>query len=76
MSDLLVPYLPSRPLRSSTDNLLTIPSKANLKTIEKRLFSIRGPKEWNDLPSNLRRSKTVDVFKSRLKTYLFSLAHS
>ena len=75
LQDLLVPYKPTRSLRSSNDNLLSLPPKCNYKSIEKRLFSSRAPYEWNNLPRNLRESKTVDAFKSGLKTYLFRLAY-
>ena len=29
---------------------------------------------WNDIPLDIKLSGSVDVFKSRLKTYLFRLA--
>jgi len=31
-----------------------------------------GPKLWNDLPSSVKRSMSLDVFKKNLKTYYFS----
>uniref|UniRef100_A0A3Q1HXJ9 Uncharacterized protein n=1 Tax=Anabas testudineus TaxID=64144 RepID=A0A3Q1HXJ9_ANATE len=39
-----------------------------------RAFSYKAPKLWNSLPNSVRDSDTVSVFKSRLKTYLFSQA--
>lgn len=38
-----------------------------------RAFSINGPRAWNSLPESIRRSTTAGQFKTKLKTYLFSL---
>ena len=69
LCSLLTTYEPTRVLRSSNNNILKIPS-TKLKVGE-RSFSFYGPKVWNNLPSCLRHSKTLDVFKKHLKTYLF-----
>ncbi len=37
-------------------------------------FQHYGPRLWNSLPKDLRAAENVHVFKSRLKTHLFSLA--
>ncbi|KAI5630237.1 hypothetical protein C0J50_10312, partial [Silurus asotus] len=37
-----------------------------------RSFSYIAPHLWNSLPISVQDSDTVSVFKSRLKTYLFS----
>ncbi len=37
-----------------------------------RTFSYLAPKLWNSLPDNVRGSDTLSLFKSRLKTHLFS----
>ncbi|KAI5627230.1 hypothetical protein C0J50_13211, partial [Silurus asotus] len=37
-------------------------------------LSLIKPQLWNSLPISVRDSDTVSVFKSRLKTYLFSQA--
>ena len=72
LSDLLLPYRPSRTLRSSGTGLLTIP-QVRSKTHGEAAFSYYGPRLWNSLPENLRAAETVDVFKKRLKTHLFTL---
>jgi len=41
-----------------------------------RGFYSAAQKVWNDLPSEVRLSQTLTIFKSRLKTHLFSLAFS
>lgn len=73
LTDLLQPYIPSRSLRSTNFNLLQVP-RTRLKTRGDRAFSVVGPKLWNDLPFHIRTAPTLSVFKSTLKTYLFSLA--
>uniref|UniRef100_A0A671UM61 Reverse transcriptase domain-containing protein n=1 Tax=Sparus aurata TaxID=8175 RepID=A0A671UM61_SPAAU len=71
LSDLLLPYQPSRTLRSSGSGLLSLP-KPRTKTHGEAAFSHYGPRLWNSLPENLRSAETVDIFKGRLKTHLFN----
>ena len=47
-----------------------------LKTFADRSFSVAGPKIWNGLPVDLRRSGSIDSFKVKLKTYLFRKCYS
>ena len=38
-------------------------------------FPLRaGPKLWNEVPPSLKKAKSVDVFKSQVKTFLFKVA--
>ena len=60
-----------RPLRSSSSNLLVIP-KTNSKTFGDRSFAVSGPVLWNKLPTDLRVCKSLEQFKSKLKTWMFS----
>ena len=71
--DLLIPYIPSRQLRSSSKNLLSIPH-VNLRTYGAIAFSVAAPTPWNTLPSDIKNSPSVSVFKNRLKTSLFKKA--
>lgn len=45
------------------------------KNVEKRwgTFSFYAPSCWNSLPEDLRAAESFDIFKFKLKTYLFSL---
>ena len=62
-------------LRSSCDTLLLMqPSFKSKVTLGDRSFSCAAPKLWNALPFEVRDSKSLDIFKSRLKTHLFRLA--
>ena len=38
-----------------------------------RSFHACGPRTWNDLPSHVRSSDTLTLFKNNLKTHLFNL---
>lgn len=72
MSDLLLCYEPSRPLRSSGSGLLTVP-RVRIKRGE-AAFSFYAPFNWNKLPESLRSATSLSSFKSGLKTLLFTTA--
>ena len=48
--------------------------RAKLKTYGERSFQHAAPKEWNNLPLDIRESPSLAIFKSRLKTFLFKSA--
>ena len=59
-------------LRSSLDTLLLqIPSYKTKITLGDRAFACAAPKLWNNLPLEIRKSPSVNVFKSKLKAHLF-----
>ena len=60
-----------RVLRSSNKHLLDEPV-AKLKTYGDRAYSVAVPKLWNKLPLAIRLSSSVTVFRTKLKTYLFT----
>ena len=64
LSQLIVPYNPTRNLRSAGKHLLEVPN-VRLKSYGDRAFSVAAPKHWNEIP--------LDI-KLRLKTFLFRLA--
>ena len=69
----LVHYVPPRTLRSSTTGLLKVPNYS-LKKIGDAAFANYGPKLWNTLPSHIKEANSINIFKSKLKTYLYTLA--
>ena len=71
LSDLLEQYVPSRLLRSGSQNLLKIPPRANKKCTEKA-FKHCAPYIWNSLPSDIRKAKSESQFKNDPKTHLFN----
>ncbi len=60
---------PDRGSRRDNDNLLIVP-KVNRVTFGGIAFKRAAPDLWNSIPSSLCKSKTVDIFKSGLKTLL------
>jgi len=73
LRDLLTWHQPQRSLRSSNILQLEIP-KTRLVTYGDRAFESVAPRLWNDLPLDVRRSKSTTVFKKNLKTHLFKSA--
>ncbi|KAM7366739.1 hypothetical protein PAMP_014689 [Pampus punctatissimus] len=75
LKELIIPYFPSRTLRSQDAGFLVVPivSKSRLGA---RAFSYQAPLLWNKLPLCVREADTVNIFKSRLKTFLFDKAYS
>ena len=73
LSDLLKPYTPARALRSA-DKLLLVVRKTYKKTRGDRAIAAAAPRLWNSLPLNIRSAHSINIFKSLLKTHLFSLA--
>ena len=62
-------------LRSSKDSLLlSYPKPLSKATLGDRSFTYAAPKLWNTLPLAIRSVNTVNDFKGKLKTYLFSKA--
>ena len=70
LQELIVPYAPSRGLRSREHNLLCVPFTRST-VAGSRAFSIAGPKLWNALPQYLRDISDISTFKKQLKTHLF-----
>ncbi len=74
LSDLIKPIQHDRFTRAKSQALLDIPN-SRLVSYGDRSFSVCGPKEWNELPSYIRYSSSVDTFKSNLKPFLFREYH-
>ena len=62
---------PTCSLRSNDSSFKLTPGIKTFKTLGDRCFMIAAPKLWNALPQELREETNVDIFKRRLKTYLF-----
>ena len=74
ISDLLKVKHPTRSLRSGSGITLDQPSIYSFKTLGHRSITIAAPKEWNRLPTTIRNSPSLDVFKKQLKTRIFKEA--
>lgn len=73
LKDMIRPVVKSRTLRSSSKPLLIIPKTRTVRHGD-RAFSHAAPLLWNQLPLDIMRSETTDLFKKLLKTHLFKLA--
>nr|XP_054591206.1 uncharacterized protein LOC129155077 [Nothobranchius furzeri] len=74
ISDLIVPYVPNRALRSQTAGLLVVPRISKIR-MGGRSFSYQASLLWNQLPALVREADTLSTFKNRLKTFLFDRAY-
>ncbi|KAK0156643.1 hypothetical protein N1851_000119 [Merluccius polli] len=70
LKELIVPYYPTRTLRSLNAGLLVVPIVSKSRT-GARAFSYQAPLQWNQLPVVVREADTLSTFK---KTFLFSSA--
>ena len=62
----------NRFLRSSSSMLLPV-SMSRLSIVHNSSFSIHGPRIWNELPIEVKRSSNINDFKCKLKNYMFSM---
>ena len=72
LNNLLSVRTVSRALRSSSAPLLHVPFSCTV--FASRAFRVAAPTVWNSLPLTVQTAPSVNVFKSRLKTFLFNLA--
>ena len=75
LKELIVPYYPTRALRSQNAGLLVVPRISKTR-MGGRAFSYQAPLLWNQLPDSVRGADTLSTFKNRLKTFLFDKAYS
>jgi len=64
--ELVIPYCPTRELRSLNAGLLVVP-RFLISRMGARAFSYQAPLLWNQLPPSVWEADTVTSFKSRLK---------
>ena len=67
-------YAKDRDLRSADDKTLLEMPQVWTKFGE-RAFCYSAPKIWNSLLKDVRSSKSIDTFKKKVKSHLFSLAY-
>ncbi|KAG7477287.1 hypothetical protein MATL_G00092550 [Megalops atlanticus] len=74
LQDLILPYAPARQLRSATSGHLAPPTnRTKGPCSSQRRFSIIAPQWWNELPTPLRTTPSIQPFRRALKTHLFRL---
>ncbi len=74
LCDLITEYVPARALRSQHQLLLTVP-KPRHPSIGQRSFNYAAATLWNSLPTDIKLSKSLNIFKSQLKTLFFRTAY-
>jgi len=57
-------------LRSSSTSALDVPS-TRLSTVGDRAFPVAAARTWNSLPAEVTSSKSLQTFKTKLKSHLF-----
>ncbi|KAK2156170.1 hypothetical protein LSH36_220g06021 [Paralvinella palmiformis] len=70
LEELVVPYQPTRSLRSESGAFLALPTTRGV-TYGNRCFRKAAATLWNNLPVTIRKCKTLDTFKKKIKTNLF-----
>ena len=75
LCNLLQKYVPTLNLRSSNNPYLLKANRTKLIGSGDRAFATAAPKEWNALPLDIQSSETLDIFKKRLKTFLFKMCY-
>ena len=70
LEDILKFYDQSRTLQSLRDHLCLEEPNFNIKTHGQWAFSVAAPRLWNKLPFEIRACSDVNLFKSKLKTFL------
>ena len=63
-------------LRSNSSLILDRPKGRILSTLGARSFYAAAPTLWNSLPANIRDITSLNIFKEKVKTYLFNLAYN
>ena len=69
LKELIVPYQPTRALRSQNSGLLVVP-KVSKSRVGARAFSYQAPLLWNHLPVSVWEADAHSTFKSSLTTFL------
>ena len=72
LQDLIRHYKPTQNLRSASKHLLAHSASPNT-SYGRRSFQVASFELWNDLPQHVKSAKTLNQFKSALKTHLFSI---
>ena len=60
-------------LRAAANGLYDVPRTRTI--FGQRAFSVAGPQQWNDLPSDIRDITDRAAFKRALKSHFFRLAY-
>jgi len=59
---------------STAEVLVPVSPATRRSTIGDRAVAVAGPRAWNNLPVDLRLSRTFSAFKTHLKSHLFNIS--
>ena len=71
LSELIVKKQSLQSLRVHDDRTMLYVPRLDNQNYRNRRFEIAAPRQWNMIPQAIRQCKTLDIFKSKLKTFLF-----
>ena len=74
LSELLKPYVTTSELELRSTGRLAEPFLCRAVSV-RRSFEYSAPRLFNSLPNSVKEQTSVNGFKSKLKTYLFSVAY-
>ena len=75
LSEMVISQTPHTRSLRSTHRGLPYTTKSRTEFVHSGSFKSMGPHIWNTLPANVKNSNNIEIFKSRLKTHLFSIAY-
>ena len=75
LQDLITPHSPNSALHFQSAGLLDFPRISKSRT-GGQAFCYQTPLLWNQLPIWVKEADTPSIFKTKLKTFLFSKAYS
>jgi len=68
--------LPSRRALRFANTSRLIQPHSNRSSVGDRAFPVAGPQVWNSLPPEVTSAPSLDTFRRRLKTHLFTVSYS
>ena len=76
LTELVVDYRPQRTLQSSGNDLLAEPRSKTITLIVSRALSSAASHVWNSLPPLAHSATSIEIFRSRVKTFLFDIVYN
>ena len=75
LNSLLMNYKPTRSIYGLPKNIYLLFHGQSIIFQFQWALSVGAPKFWNNLPLDIRNSKTMSIFRKLLKTYLYKQAY-
>ena len=75
LTEIVLSEVPHNRNLRSTQRRLLYTTKSRTEFVHSGSFKSMGPHIWNTLCDGVKNSNNIDVFKSQLKTHLFSVSY-